>query len=86
MAEAAYETEAASPERAAPLVGLIEEAGEVAMAHFDTLPPGEAVVYVTLTAATAYGRLMLGMWGFQRTADGAVTLIGAMPEQEAARG
>jgi hypothetical protein len=75
----------ASAEHAANRVSLIEEAGTVAMAHFDTLAPGYASVYVTLTARTAYGTAMLGQWGFKRSADGAVTLIGALPDTETAR-
>lgn len=78
MAELAYITEAASPEGAAPIVGLIEEAGAAATAHLDQLPAGEeANVMVTLTGETTYGHIPLGMWHFYRTADNAVHLSGA---------
>ncbi|MFK0063353.1 hypothetical protein ACIQTN_29510 [Streptomyces werraensis] len=81
MADPTFLTDEATPEHAAPLVDLIEEAGAAATAHFAQLPPGEeAAAYVTLTAPTAYGTVPLGMWGFQRAADGSVSLMGALPE------
>jgi hypothetical protein len=81
MADPAYLTNEASPTTAAPLVGLIEEAGDLAAALFEPLPAGEeATAYVTLIAPTAYGTVPLGMWGFQRAADGSVTILGALPE------
>ncbi|MER7740037.1 hypothetical protein ABTX34_17260 [Streptomyces sp. NPDC096538] len=69
----------ATPAAAAPITGLIEEAGAVAAAHFEQLPDGEVgVALVTLTAATSYGSVPIGMWSFLRAADGAVTLAGAL--------
>lgn len=75
-----------SAEHAATRAGLIEEAGAVAVDHFNSLAPGYATVYVTLTARTTYGTAMLGQWGFKRSDDGVVSLIGALPETEAVRG
>ncbi|MFF4733349.1 hypothetical protein ACFY3M_50760 [Streptomyces mirabilis] len=81
MAEPAFLTDEASPETAAPIVGLIQDAAAVATARFDQLPVGEeASVYVTLTARTGYGTIPLGMWGFLRAADNSVTLVGATQE------
>ncbi|MGX1301345.1 hypothetical protein RKD35_002833 [Streptomyces albogriseolus] len=82
MADPVFLTDEATPEHAAPLVDLIEEAGAVATAHFDQLPVGEeGTVYVTLSARTMYGTVPLGMWGFFRAADTTVpTLLGALPE------
>jgi hypothetical protein len=83
MADPAFLTDEAAPEHAAPVVGLIEEAGDVAAAHFDQLPAGEeATAYVTLTARTRYGIVPIGYWGFERAADNSVTLIGAQQEVE----
>ncbi|WP_411092309.1 hypothetical protein [Streptomyces sp. 049-1] len=83
MADPAFITDTAAPATAAPLVGLIEAAGDVAAAHFDQLPPGEeGSVYVTLLAATPYGTVPVGMWNFLRAADGTVTLAGAQQEEE----
>ncbi|PWI15969.1 hypothetical protein DI272_18720 [Streptomyces sp. Act143] len=81
MAEPAFLTDDASPEHAAAIVGLIQDAAAVAVTHFDQLPDGEeASVYVTLTADTGYGTIPLGMWGFLRAADNSVTLAGATQE------
>ncbi|MCX4406448.1 MULTISPECIES: hypothetical protein [unclassified Streptomyces] len=81
MTDPVFVTDEASPESAAPIVGLIENAAAVAIAHFDQLPAGEeASVYVTLTARTGYGTIPLGMWSFLRAADNSVTLDGATQE------
>ncbi|GGQ50117.1 hypothetical protein GCM10010250_22150 [Streptomyces althioticus] len=68
----------ATPAAAAPITGLIEEAGAAAAAHFEQLPDGEeGTALVTLTAATPYGSVPIGMWSFLRAADGTVKLAGA---------
>ncbi|MEV5930928.1 hypothetical protein ACPCSG_23560 [Streptomyces cellulosae] len=81
MADPASLTLAASPAAAAPITGLIEEAGAAAAAHFAQLPDGdEGTALVTLTADTPYGRIPIGMWSFLRAADGSVSLAGALEE------
>ncbi|MFF5968261.1 hypothetical protein ACFY64_31965 [Streptomyces collinus] len=81
MADPAFLNGQASAAAAAPIVDLIAEAGVVATGHFDQLPPGEeASVYVTLTADTGFGSIPLGMWNFLRSADGTVSLAGALEE------
>ncbi|MDI9829697.1 hypothetical protein [Streptomyces sp. KAU_LT] len=81
MADPAYVTGAASQAAAAPLLGLVQEAAALAVAHFDQLPPGEeGMVHVLLNSPTGYGVITLGVWTFVRDAQGAVTLLGSDPE------
>ncbi|MGA5202794.1 hypothetical protein [Streptomyces variegatus] len=81
MADPAHVTGHASPETAAPYVAAIQQAATLALDHFDQLPPGETgTVSVTLTTPTGYGVITLGIWTFDRAADGTVTLVGSTPE------
>ncbi|MFF4900446.1 hypothetical protein [Streptomyces sp. NPDC001068] len=81
MDEPEFITGSASAEHAAYIVDLIQEAGALAAAHFEQLPPGEeASVYVTLTTSTGYGVITLGMWLFIRDGNGTVSLYGSEPE------
>ncbi|MYR59607.1 hypothetical protein GTY54_26350 [Streptomyces sp. SID625] len=81
MADPVFVTVEASPENAAPIVGLMEDAAAVAVAYFDQFPAGEeGTAFVTLTARTLYGTVPLGMWGFLRAADGTVTIAGTIEE------
>lgn len=81
MADPAFVTGQASPEAAAPYVAAIQQAAALAVDHFEQQPPGEpATVTVILTASTGYGVITLGMWTFDRDAEGAVTLLGSTPE------
>ncbi|MEU7323410.1 hypothetical protein ABZ682_23090 [Streptomyces griseoviridis] len=81
MADSEFLTGEASPEVAAPLVGLIGEAASVATLYFDQLANGEvSSAYVTLTADTSFGNVPLGIWNFLRAADGTVSLAGSSPE------
>lgn len=81
MADPAHVTGNATPEVAAPYVAAIQQAGTLALDHFEQQPPGEpGTVTVTLTAPTGFGVITLGMWTFDRDAEGVVTLLGAEPE------
>ncbi|WP_405759449.1 hypothetical protein OG234_13225 [Streptomyces sp. NBC_01420] len=83
MADPAFLSGTASPAGAAYLIGLIQEAGTIATAHFAQLPDGEeASAFVTLTAPTGYGVMFVGTWTFVRDAAGRVTLFGTEPEEE----
>ncbi|MFD5570463.1 hypothetical protein [Streptomyces cadmiisoli] len=81
MADPTFISGPASTASAAPLVDLIQEAADLAVAHFNQSPAGEdASVHVMLTSATGYGVITLGVWLFLRDPNGNVTLAGAEPE------
>ncbi|MFJ4627173.1 hypothetical protein [Streptomyces sp. NPDC088847] len=79
MADPQFVSGPASQENAAYVVGLIQEAAALAVAHFEQ-QPDEGTVTVILTAPTGYGVITLGVWTFLRDAEGAVTLFASDPE------